>query len=195
MAFTYPRNSSWFTSVNSLGLLISCWLLLAHNGVLASCPSCSCRPVESADIAYKYYSIASEYLTNVDDISVLADDPDEWYDSHIEPFESNGIKWEVIAGPRVVKVDGAEEARVLWESFAERFFAFHQWSHFSSCTEPNDDVRVKLRYHGTVRETESANVQDVFGSVEVVFKTEGDRADLITEVIVHRSATLERPYR
>lgn len=156
--------------------------------------SSSCRPIKSADLAYKYHRIASDYVTNVDDIAVLADDPDEWYQSRIDPMQSNGIKWDIVAGPRVVVANGTDEVRSLWKNFSERSFAFHQWSHFSSCTKPNGDLQIDFRYHATVREREDANIQDAFGSAVVVVKTAGDRADLITEVSVLRSETLERPY-
>ena len=154
----------------------------------------SCKPIDSADLAHEYQNIVSEYLTNVDDIAVLTDDPDGWYYMHIEPMQSNGIQWNIVAGPRVVVADGEDEVQALWESFSNRNFSFHQWSHFSSCTKRNGDVQTDLRYHGIVREDEDGNIQDVFGTATVVVKTDGNRAGLVTEVTATRSETLERPY-
>lgn len=155
----------------------------------------SCEPMESAQDAYKYRDIVLEYLRNVDDIAVEADDPTEWYNEYIQPLESGGIAWNIDAGPRIEVIKGTDAVRGLWESFGDREFAYHTWSNFVECTKPNGDAVVALRYHGVTREGGSGDHsgnEDIFGHVEITIKTDegDDREDLITEVYAKRSETL-----
>jgi hypothetical protein len=111
----------------------------------------------------------------------------------IAPYQSSGVKWMVDAGPRVFDLNGTEAVGELFENFASRNFSFHQWSHWTACEGSNDNVNVLFRYHGVVRE-QDAMYQDIFGSVEVIFKTKGSRKGLITEVSAVRTGTIDRPY-
>jgi hypothetical protein len=156
----------------------------------------SCDQVDSVTF-YKYQQLALGYFSNIDDIANMAEDVDDWYDDKVAPYQSNGIKWSIVAGDRISDLDGAGEVSGLFASLATREFSFHQWSHWTVCRvalgDIIQDIRVSTRYHGVVRE-ENGNNEDIFGNALLNFKVRGEREDLITEVKVLRIQTISRPF-
>lgn len=146
----------------------------------------------SSRTAYKYQQLAQDYLTNVDDIATVADDAEDWYEEVVAPFQTKSVKWKIVAGDRISNVEGKEAVGNIFRSLSTREFAFHQWSHWEVCEASNDDIVVKCRYHGVVREDGAGN-QDIFGTILVRFKTRRSRKGLITEVDVERFETIDRP--
>jgi len=152
----------------------------------------SCEQVDSKT-AHKYQQLAVGYLKGVDDVANLAEDVDAWYYEKIAPFQSGGVSWQIRAGERISDLKSTEAVKGLFTSLGSRDFAFHQWSHWTVCEDQIGDIEVTTRYHGVVREMDAVN-QDIFGEAVMNFKTRGSREDLITEVVVVRSQTIDRPY-